>query len=105
MAVIGPDFKAGFKDPSPVSNADIAPTLIHATGLTPPPASGNLKGRVIDEALRGGPASTASEPRVARSAPAANGFTTVLESQSAGGETYFDAAGQPGRVVGLETEK
>jgi len=105
MAAIGPDFKAGFKDPSPVSNADIAPTLIHATGLTPPIAIGNLKGRVIDEALQGGPASVASQPLVTRSAPAANGFVTVLEGQSADGETYFDAAGMPGRVIGLQSPK
>lgn len=105
MAAIGPDFKAGFKDPSPVSNADIAPTLIRATGLTPPAAIGTLKGRVIGEALTNGPASTAGAPLLARSAPAANGFTTVLEGQSADGETYFDAAGMPGRVVGLKTEK
>src|SRR6202000_2904265 len=29
MAAIGPDFKAGFADRAPVSNADIAPTLAH----------------------------------------------------------------------------
>ncbi len=105
MAAIGPDFKAGFKDASPVSNADIAPTLIHATGLTPPDAIGALKGRVIGEALKDGPASTPSQPQVTRSTPAANGFVTVLEGQSAGGETYLDAAGMPGRVVGLKSTK
>ncbi len=105
MAAIGPDFKAGFKDPSPVSNADIAPTLIHATGLTPPAPVGNLRGRVIGEALSGGPADVPSQPLVTRSQPAANGFTTVLQGQSADGEIYFDAAGMPGRVIGLKTEK
>ena len=104
MAAIGPDFKAGFKDPSPVSNADIAPTLIRATGLTPPEAIGQLKGRVAGEALQGGPASVSSQPQLTRSTPAANGFVTVLEGQSADGETYFDAAGQPGRVVGLKSK-
>ena len=105
MAAIGPDFKTGFKDPSPVSNADIAPTLIHATGLTPPESVGQLKGRIIGEALQGGPASVPSQPLVTRSAPATNGFTTVLEGQAAGDETYFDAAGMPGRVVGLKSTK
>ena len=104
MAAIGPDFKAGFKDPSPVSNADIAPTLIHAIGLTPPVAVGKLKGRIIDEALQGGPAQVLSQPMVTRSSPAANGFVTVLEGQSASDETYFDAAGQPGRVIGLKSK-
>ena len=37
-----------------------------------------------------------------RSEPAANGFITVLKAQQAGGETYFDAAGMPGRTIGLE---
>ena len=105
MAAIGPDFKAGFKDVSPVSNADIAPTLIKAAGLTPPQAVGQLKGRAIDEALQGGPDAVASQSQVTRSTPAANGFITVLEGQSAGGEGYFDAAGMPGRVVGLKTQK
>jgi arylsulfatase A-like enzyme len=104
MAAIGPDFKSGFRDPSPVSNADIAPTLIHAIGLTPPEAIGKLKGRIIDEALQGGPAEVPSQAQVTRSAPAANGFVTVLEGQAAGDETYFDAAGMPGRVVGLKSK-
>ena len=29
MAAIGPDFKAGFTDPAPVSNADIGRTMAH----------------------------------------------------------------------------
>ena len=35
MAAIGPDFKAGFADPAPVSNADIAPTLAQIDGPRP----------------------------------------------------------------------
>ncbi len=101
MAAIGPDFKARYRDLSPVSNADIAPSLAHAIGL-PLPSKGKLTGRVIREALRHGKRTMAT-PHVLRSAPAANGFVTVLESQSVGDETYLDAAGQPGRVVGLKT--
>src|SRR6185503_5849635 len=33
MAAIGPDFRAAFADPTPVSNADITPTLAHILGL------------------------------------------------------------------------
>ena len=33
MAAIGPDFKTGYADPAPISNADIAPTLAHVMGL------------------------------------------------------------------------
>ena len=53
MAAIGPDFKAGYADPAPISNADIAPTLAHVMGLDLR-AKGTLTGRVISEALTGG---------------------------------------------------
>jgi arylsulfatase A-like enzyme len=83
----------------PVSNADIAPTLAHIAGIDLP-AKGKLKGRVIAEALRGG-----SEPAVARhtaqSQPAANGQATILNYQQVGEARYFDAAGFPGKAVGL----
>ena len=39
---------------------------------------------------------------VLNSEPAANGFTTVLNAQEAAGVTYFDAAGAPGRTLGLK---
>ena len=104
MAAIGPDFKAGFANNAPISNADITPTLAHILGFDLP-SIGKLKGRVIDEALKEGPQTTQSTPHVTRSAPAANGFVTVLESQSVGDEIYLDAAGLPGRVVGLKTTK
>jgi len=104
MAAIGPDFKTGYADLAPISNADITPTLAHILGFDLP-SKGPLRGRVIDEALAGGPQTTDSTAHVTRSAPAANGFVTVLESQSIGDEHYFDAAGMPGRVVGLKTAK
>jgi len=103
MAAIGPDFRTGYRDLSPVSNADIAPTLARAMGLTLP-SKGKLTGRVITEALKRGH-TTAAASHVLRSAPAGNGFTTVLETQSLDDETYLDAAGMPGRVVGLKTAK
>jgi arylsulfatase A-like enzyme len=104
MAAIGPDFKKGYADLAPISNADIAPTLAHILGFTATP-NGALTGRVITEALKDGPATTKATPHVVRSKPAANGFVTVLENQTVGKETYFDAAGMPGRVVGLKTKK
>ncbi len=104
MAAIGPDFKAGFVDPSPVSNADITPTLAHILGFDLP-SVGTLKGRVAVEALAGGPDTVAATAVVTRSQPAANGFVTVLETQTTEAATYLDAAGQPGRVVGLKTQK
>jgi len=99
MAAIGPDFKAGFADPAPISNADIAPTLAHLTGVSLP-AKGGLRGRVISEALKGG-APVKVERRVIESAAGPEGLKTVLDEQSVGAARYFDAAGFPGRTVGL----
>jgi hypothetical protein len=113
MAAIGPDFKAHFVDHAPISNADIAPTLAHILGVdlekdtarpvqenmfVPPPAK--LKGRVIEEALLGGTMPTVTHT-ISRAAPAANGFKTVLDEQNVGDAVYIDAAGVPGRVVGV----
>jgi arylsulfatase A-like enzyme len=99
MAAIGPDFKSGFVDSAPVSNADIAWTLARAAGLKLP-AKGKLVGRVMSEALKGG-APAEGRAEVVRSRRAANGFMTVLDGQEAGGVRYFDAAGMPGRVLGV----
>jgi arylsulfatase A-like enzyme len=98
MAAIGPDFRQHFADPSPISNADIAPTLAHLLGLNIPP-KGRLTGRVISEALKGGKA-TAFDRKHRVSSPAANGLATHLDWQTSDGRAYFDAAGFPGRTVG-----
>jgi arylsulfatase A-like enzyme len=101
MAAIGPDFKAGFQDPEPVSNADVAPTLARLLGLDLG-GSGAARGRVAAEALsRGAGSASPAQSHVMRSAPAANGFVTILDWQEAGGAPYFDAAGMPGRTIGL----
>ena len=99
MGAIGPDFKARFADKAPVSNADITPTLAKIMGLTIHP-KGGLTGRPIAEALTGGKIVAFSHSRQV-SAPAANGQKTVLEYQRVGDTRYFDAAGFPGRTVGL----
>jgi hypothetical protein len=101
MAARGPDFRARFTDPLPASNADIGMTIAHLLQLQIAP-KGRLMGRVLGEALNGGttPAATTSEVR--ESKPAANGMKTILKTQSVGDQSYFDAAGFPGRTVGLE---
>ncbi len=53
MAAIGPDFKAGYVDALPVSNADVGATAAKLLGLTPKP-KGNLIGRVMTEAMPNG---------------------------------------------------
>ncbi|HZC17355.1 MAG TPA: alkaline phosphatase family protein [Caulobacteraceae bacterium] len=99
MAAIGPDFKTGFLDPSPVSNADLAVTLAKVLRLYMRPRGG-LSGRVLSESLRGGEV-VASSPRTIRSRPAKNGFVTVLNEQAVGDQLYYDDAGAPGRTLGL----
>ncbi len=99
MAAIGPDFRKGFVDLSPVSNADVGQTLAHLLHLEIP-AKGQLVGRVIGESLEGGKPVKASH-QVQRSAPAADGLVTELKTQNVGSTRYFDAAGFKGRSVGL----
>ena len=102
MAAIGPDFKAGYADPAPISNADIAPTLAHLMGLELP-AKGALKGRVMSEALRGG-AEVTVKTQLVKSAPGPDGVQTILNLQTVGSARYFDAAGFEGKTVGLKTQ-
>ena len=103
MAAIGPDFKGGYVDALPVSNADIGMTAARLLNLTPT-HKGNLIGRVMTEAMPNG-----RTPRVASrtltSPPAADGLRTVLNYQTVGTQRYFDSAGFPGRTVGLKVEE
>jgi hypothetical protein len=103
MAAIGPDFKAGYVDPLPVSNADVGVTAAKLMGLTQK-ARGTLVGRVMTEAMPNGTTPKAFSGTL-KSPPAANGLRTVLLFQRVGSQRYFDAAGFPGRTLGLEAEK
>jgi hypothetical protein len=91
MAAIGPDFKKQFIDQSPVSNADISPTLARLLAISPA-SNGELKGRVLQEALANAPSARSSRHRVVVARPAANGRTTVLMYQQIGRQKYFDQA-------------
>ncbi|MBI3438281.1 MAG: alkaline phosphatase family protein [Proteobacteria bacterium] len=96
MAAVGPDFRGGFVDSAPVSNADIAPTIAHVLGFNLP-SIGRLRGRVIAEALPQG-AQPAVITDAITSAPAENGFRTILDRQTAGETRYFDSASNTGRT-------
>ena len=100
MAAIGPDFKAGFRDPAPVGNADLAVTAADLLGLDLH-AKGKMTGRILAEALRDGGPPQVAKAHVIVSEPADNGFTTTLDWQEADGHSYFDAAGMRGRTIGL----
>jgi hypothetical protein len=101
MAMQGPDFKSQFTDPAPASNADIGRTIARLMHLDVSD-NGKLVGRVLSETLPGGALPEVSS-RVIASEPAANGLVTVLDMQQVGRTRYFDAAGFPGRTVGLST--
>jgi hypothetical protein len=100
MAAAGPDFKKAYIDVAPVSNADIAITLAHVLNLELP-KNGDLTGRVIDEALVGGPENTPFESGIKDSEVNTAGTKTRLRYQQVGETFYFDAAGFEGRTVGL----
>jgi hypothetical protein len=102
MAAIGPDFKAGYADALPVSNADVGMTIARLMDLHPA-GNGGLIGRVISEALPNGVTPKAAEQTIT-SKPAANGLQTVVKFQRVLSQRYFDVAGFPGRTVGLDAE-
>jgi hypothetical protein len=102
MAAIGPNFKAGYVDPLPVSNADVGMTIAEFMGLHASD-NGGLEGRVISEALPNGIIPKAADGKIV-SKPAANGLQTVVKYQRVLSHRYFDAAGFPGRTVGLDVE-
>ncbi len=69
-----------------------------------PRDKGKLAGRVLTEAMPGGALPEVKSFTVV-SDPAANGLRTVLDVQAVGDVKYFDAAGFPGRTVGLSMGK
>jgi hypothetical protein len=100
MAAAGPDFRQGYDDAAPVSTADLGKTIAALLGLKTKD-KGKLIGRVITEALVNG-ASTSAKAGVLRSPPDDFGRVTELKFQTIGSTRYFDAAGYPGRTLGLD---
>ncbi|MBN9082794.1 MAG: alkaline phosphatase family protein [Rhizobiales bacterium 62-17] len=96
---LGPDFRKAFVDPAPVSNADIGKTMARILGLRIKDV-GKLVGRVTSEAMPNG-AMPKWQSTVQVSAPDARGQITKVAMQVVGTTRYFDAAGYPGRTLGL----
>jgi len=103
MGAAGPSFRQHFRDGAPASNADIGKTIASILHLTIP-ARGKLVGRVLSEAMPNG-AMPHAQARVIRSAPDNAGHVTVVLSQVVNETRYFDAAGYPGRTLGLPAEE
>jgi hypothetical protein len=96
---IGPDFRAGFIDPAPTSNADIGKTMAALLGLRIED-TGKLIGRVLSEALPNG---EMPEWRTSfQVSPAGSGGRrTMVQTQHVGDTRYLSAAGYEGRTMGL----
>ena len=93
MLAFGPDFKSGYVDRAPASNADVAVTIAAVMNWKSPEGNGKLRGRVLSEAMKGGPETvpfTQGPPK--KSKPAVNGFVTVLDYQTMGEHSYYDQA-------------
>ena len=88
---------------APVSNADIGKTMAHMLGLKIP-FKGALMGRVAEEALPGG-ASPVVENFIERSQPDSRRPRHHLGRSARRPNRYFDAAGFPGRTVGMDERK
>ncbi len=100
MGAMGPGFRAAYQDPSPASNADIGKTVAMLLGLKIKD-KGMLVGRPLTEAMPNG-AAVGFRPLILRSKPDDSGQVTVLKYQTIGATRYFDAAGYPGRTLGLD---
>ncbi len=103
MAARRPDFRKGFMDPLPTSNADIGMTIANLLDLHLT-SRGRLTGRVLTESFAGHEADPLPDiTRATRTSDVAgNGQKTILKTQSVLGHTYYDVAGFPGRSAGLE---
>lgn len=91
MAAFGPDFKNYYADQAPMSNADITITLAQILGLELK-STGNLRGRVLKEALQGGQKEVLHGHVQLVSDHDKNGGITVLDYQTIGEQKYFDQA-------------
>ncbi|MGE5148722.1 MAG: alkaline phosphatase family protein [Rhodospirillaceae bacterium] len=100
MGAAGPSFREKFESTAPASNADLGKTIAHLMGLKAQD-KGKLVGRVLTEALPNGGTMPLVQSTVLRSEPDALGNVTVLVTKRADQAVYFDAAGYPGRTLGL----
>jgi len=104
MGALGPDFRGRFEDPAPASTADLGKTIAAVLGLDIP-AKGKLLGRVLTEAMPNGEAPPHVISGLIHAQADALGHVTAVQYQEIGKTRYFDAAGYPGRTLGLNTER
>lgn len=89
LVAAGPDFRERAVSDVPTANVDLAPTLLHLLGMKPAPS---MTGRVIEEALRDGPApSTVRIERVRETVKTSDGaYELTAHISVAAGRRYLD---------------
>jgi hypothetical protein len=90
LVAAGPDFRAGMVSDVPSGNVDVAPTVLHLLGLTPPTA---LDGRVLNEALKvsGGEVKASAPRRLEANAESGKGvWHQYLQISQVNGVEYLD---------------
>ena len=102
MGAAGPSFRTRFTSAAPVSNADLGKTIARLLDLRIKD-KGKLVGRVLTEAMPNG-AMPSARTGLLKSAPDAEGRVTAVLYQTVGTTRYFDAAGYPGRTLGLPAD-
>lgn len=93
LVAAGPDFKKGVRIKVPSANVDLAPTLCRLFGIDPPDT---MDGRVLEEALVGGPApeSVKVARRTFETHVVVDGidYRQTLQESAVNGKDYFDFA-------------
>ena len=87
LMAAGPGFREHAVSDAPTGNVDIAPTVLHLLGLTPPQT---MTGRVIDEALRGGRAPTIERGESAGAATPDRSYVVAAHIAIVDGHRYLD---------------
>lgn len=89
LIAAGPDFREHAVSAVPTGNVDLAPTLLTLLGM---PVPRSMTGRVIDEALRGGPAiASVKVDRATETVRTADGsYVLTAHLSRAAGKTYLD---------------
>lgn len=88
MLAWGPDFKRGVNIRTPTSNVDLAPTLMHLLGQ--PGTIPRMDGRVMLEALAGGPDPEQIVTATRASRVQNGGYRAVLQVTEVAGKRYID---------------